>query len=381
MNIRFSQIDSWFFREARPYDTIGGIELSSVFPPAARTIGGAVRSLMGERAGLDWRYPSRDTDVQASVRARIGGAADFGSLRMRGPYLERGGERLFTVPLSLLRLKNGKSWRRLGIGPAMRCDLGNVRLPILQVGDGGASAPSGWLTSRGFDEFLCGEVPSSESFLATRSLTTDDSRLGIARINSRRTVEEHMLYQTSHVRLSGDVDVVVEIDGLEPDDLPPGGAYVPFGGDGRLARLEISDTPSAPSPRPAGGESGLILVLVTHAALEHTNDGPVPLPSRFVPQTRTDGRNVWMGEINGVDLEIESAVIGKPVREGGWDIANRCPRPVRSLIPAGSAWYCRVSGDANEAARRLHGQQVGTETEIGRGEIAVGVWPTTEDLT
>ncbi|MEN9847352.1 MAG: hypothetical protein RL368_92, partial [Pseudomonadota bacterium] len=32
---QFSAFDTWFFRESRPFDSVGGNDLSGVFPPPA----------------------------------------------------------------------------------------------------------------------------------------------------------------------------------------------------------------------------------------------------------------------------------------------------------------------------------------------------------
>jgi hypothetical protein len=59
---------------------------------------------------------------------------------------------------------------------------------------------------------------------------------------------------------------------------------------------------------------------------------------------------------------------------------------MRELLPAGSTWFCHLM-DGNEgdtivkdpealraAAALLTGRQLGSEREIGRGEIVVGYW-------
>ncbi len=51
----FSPVDTWFFRESRPYDSIGGTQLNSLFPPSARTVAGAVRRFIGEQVDIDWQ--------------------------------------------------------------------------------------------------------------------------------------------------------------------------------------------------------------------------------------------------------------------------------------------------------------------------------------
>ena len=67
-------------------------------------------------------------------------------------------------------------------------------------------------------------------------------------------------------------------------------------------------------------------------------------------------------------------MLGKAVREGGGDLLRRQPRPVRSLIPAGSVYFCSVEGDVRAAVTALHGWHAGHATALGRGELAVGFW-------
>jgi CRISPR-associated protein Cmr3 len=51
---RFSALDTLFFKESRPIESVGGSQLSSVFPPPARTLIGAIRTAIGEANSVDW---------------------------------------------------------------------------------------------------------------------------------------------------------------------------------------------------------------------------------------------------------------------------------------------------------------------------------------
>jgi hypothetical protein len=55
-------------------------------------------------------------------------------------------------------------------------------------------------------------------------------------------------------------------------------------------------------------------------------------------------------------------------------MANNCPRPVQSLIPAGSAYYLTVDGDINSAIEAMHGKQIGDDQALGRGHVACALW-------
>ena len=79
-----------------------------------------------------------------------------------------------------------------------------------------------------------------------------------------------------------------------------------------------------------------------------------------------------------MELTLHAAVIGKARREGGWNQAAGQPRPVSSLVPAGSIYYCSLASTGPEAVDHLHGIQLGAEQALGRGQVAVGDWPDEE---
>lgn len=105
----------------------------------------------------------------------------------------------------------------------------------------------------------------------------------------------------------------------------------------------------------------LLLVLLTHADF-----GGWLLPG-FRPEIQHDVQ-VWRGRLHGVDLILHSAALGKAAREGGWDLLHQQPRPVVSLIPAGSVYFCTVMGDF-QSAGGVARQPCRTRYRAGTGRI------------
>ena len=375
----FRPDDTWFFRESRPQGAVGASELASRFPPPARTVAGAVRTAMGEAHGVDWAaFASGDGHAHGleglDLVEALGDSHSPGQVAIRGPWLSWNGEPLFSAPALLLKRSSGAGELcRLGIGDTVETDLGRVPLPALPE-PGFAPLEGWWLTRAGLESVLEGHVPaaSDDHRRLTGDLVAHEPRLGIARDNRRGTVEEGMLYQTRHLRLRSEAGVVAEV--AAPDvRLHPSDQRLRFGGEGRLASIRIGDEDSLALPglpKDFSGAAGLILVLLTDADL----DGQW-MPPGF-EATEVDGRQVWEGRIADVAVTIHAAALGKAVREGGWDVAGHKPRAVRSLLPAGSAWYVTTPDlSPAEAAERLHGQAVGHEQALGRGLVAAGVWP------
>lgn len=370
---RFEALDSWFFRESRPHNTVGGTELSCLFPPPARTAAGAIRTLMGEHAGVDWSaYSSGDGTAHRlpglDLIEEMGDAQGFGKLRLTGPYLLRAGERLY--PLPQLVASDGSTLHRLRPGPRpVPCDLGLVRLPQAPEAKSRLRAVSGgWVTGDDLCRILEGGLP--RRVYEEEELRREEPRLGIGRDIQLRTAEEALLYQTRHVRPTEGTSVAVEVDGVASALLPPRG-LLRFGGEGRMASVEV-DGGGADPPRPQAvptDASGLFLTLLTPADLDGTW-----LPPGFSESSDDAGTTTWRGSLVGVELTLVACVAERPIREGGWDLASGNPRAVRSLVPAGATWFFRVAGRVAEAAERLHGLRVGSDTEIGRGEVAAGYW-------
>ena len=123
----FNALDTLFFRESRPMESVGGSELQSSFPPPARTLIGAVRTSIGEALNTDWKgYAS---NLQHPLRERIGSPESLGPLTFTGPWLAQAGQRLHAMPLAVLFNAEGKHTRLQPAAAPQHCDLGHVCLP------------------------------------------------------------------------------------------------------------------------------------------------------------------------------------------------------------------------------------------------------------
>jgi CRISPR-associated protein Cmr3 len=370
--LKFSAFDTLFFREARPMESVSAKPLEGRFPPTARTVAGALRSVIGEAMNVDWeKYRKGDTS-QHEVRDIIGAAhvEGIGKLDLRGAYPMLGEERLYPVPLHLLGKEN--HYVRLQCGTAVTCDLGKVYLPEKPDSakddakfQGAKPLENCWLTGADLARVLSGSEP--EKVILQKELFEQEARLGIALDSGTRSAAEGKLYQTVHARVQDDVSIGVDVTGV-PDDINLD-SVLRLGGEGRFAHVgsaQVQISPTVIQPKDA---QGLLLMLCT--AADFSGDW---MPQGFKVQPDEHGVSVWQGEIAGVALTIQCAVLGKSQREGGWDMQRHQSRPAVSLVPAGSVYFCKVAGDFQQAAEKLHGKKIGNDTALGRGELAVGYW-------
>lgn len=284
--------------------------------------------------------------------------------------------RLWQLPISLNCIDKKQDIQRLQVGNTIRSDLGTVRLPEMPEGCIGYKAlEQHWLTATGMQQCLEGKIPAANDIIKTQDLFTHEPRLGIARDNTQRAVEDGRLYQTQHLRLHADVHIELEAKNLPPVLLTrladnKQNSILRLGGEGRMASLKVSHQAEL-LPNIASN----IRTTFTIHFINPADFGGNMFPQGF-NKTDNNGQRVWRGTINDIEFEIESAVMGKVHREGGWNMQAHQPHPVKSYIPAGSVWFCRLrkSGTEAELNEKLHKQCIGLNTAYGRGQILIGQW-------
>jgi CRISPR-associated protein Cmr3 len=293
--------------------------------------------------GVDWKkFPEQEKDIAA----RIGKSADdAGKLGFIGPYIMKDGERLYPVPLHLLYSSKEEAWSKLlPAKEALQTDMvEKKRLPeVVAPIEGAKPVENSWLTQSEMLKVLQGGLP--DGFIRENDLFERESRTGIGRDNNKRKTVDGMLYFTRHIRLKEGVSLAMEVKGA--NDIHPA-SMVRLGGEGRMASLEVSDMPDARRIEHGGGNGSFLMVLLTHGDFAGKAD-----PGAYLSE----------------EFELVSACTGKAVREGGWDYKNRKPKPLKSLVPAGSVYFFK--GDASQL-KKTH---IGERTEFGYGEIAIGIW-------
>ena len=398
---RFEPWDTWFFKAAEPWDAPGAHGAETLFPPLPRTVTGAIRHAMGEHLGMNWSDLA-PTDGGESMRARRRGArvpdasavAAFERMRIMGPYILRNGERLYPTPEALILGEDDDGLPklvRLTPDRAVRTDLGRVRLPTTAIRLRDVQNVSDtWLTTSGMSDFLFGvTVVKHGKLVQLEDFMISEPRIGIAINKNTRTAEDAQLFNTVHARLKDGVKIAAAVSGFANG--PPSG-NVHFGGEGRMASFRTDgaegNLPSAscaPDPEQKGSRR-IVIVFVTAAAFGGDWRDSQWIPNWVRKTTGTGDNDCWvLSLLNDITVRVESACVPKYVYEGGYDVAAGQDRPVRALLPAGSVWFCEVlewrrkdcdptKFDLNDLIKRLHGKQLGSERELGRGEIAVGFW-------
>jgi CRISPR-associated protein Cmr3 len=383
LSFKFSQFDSWFFRESRPMESVGGSELRTVFPPPVSTLSGAIRTLLGDLIGIDWQAynqnKAQDLAFDVDPEKLIGHGEACADLGFSYPVIEicENGKwlTLTPAPFDLLELKEDKSLIKLSIGKKpVQCDLGKVRLPALENGVLGAKPlEQVWLKPDGWAAYLAGKLPQIDQLVRLDDLIQKESRLGIARDNNKGTVESGMLYQTEHLRFNKskfeDIRIRCDVSGI-PECLHAALTQelqaVRFGGEGRLAFVEVAGVQkSIDKTRLTGNKAKLVFTAPCYFGADNAAGY---LPHSFVLDKGVEC-DVYSGNIGEVAVKIISQVTGKSQKIGGWDHAKNTPKPLRSFMPVGSCWYIECDQPSD-----LSDLQFGELTPFGYGAFTLLPW-------
>lgn len=385
---RLEPVDTLFFRDGTPFtaDSAPQDGVDSLFPPHPPTVAGALRAALARANGWDGqgRWPE---DI---CRVLGDGWDDPGTLSIDGPFLLRGDEPLFRAPRHLVGVTGASGWRPRALlrpGPATLCDLGDaIRLPeaprsteeimSLEVGDGH------WLTRAGMQAVLRGQCPHENQVVERRALWRAESRIGLERQRETRTAKEHMLYSSTHVRLTlgrprpqrpgrrDDVALGARVSGVPKSWTLPDGGLVPLGGESRLVECHRwSVDPALATPRDEIVASGRAAVIAL---------SPLDLDGAV------DESGLSLAVPGGGDVEIVSACLDRPLRIGGWDSLTRRPRPLRSVLAPGSVLFCEAAEPRRFIETMTGGTglpSLGRRQAFGFGAVALGIWPIGSEAT
>lgn len=364
MSLRFHAVDTWFFRDARPYNQgdPGQMNIGNLFPPSVRTLVGATRSAMARRLGWDGH-----TKWDARLQEQLGNSDVMAPLAFRGPLLMEGGSLLFPLPLNILGKQDGERFipqTRLEPGDPVHCDLGcKVRLarPKDKDVEGLKLNEDAWVTAAAFEHILQGDLPPAEALRDPKQLFTKEPRIGIARDSRSHTVAEGMLYSTQHIRPKPHIALTLEATGWTGGPMEE---LIPMGGDGRQAFCTSGEPWNLPRCSVQDGATTAAIYFVTPAHIS---------PTLLKPISGTKRETLKIQDLE--DLELVAACVGKPQRVGGWDVAKRRPVAVGTLLAPGAVLYVQGSPERiHRLKTEQHGATVGERSDWGYGMILVGAW-------
>lgn len=373
---QFNAMDNLFFRDSRPMTAGESAWIESVFPPTGRTLQGAIRTAIIDYQNIDYKDFSKDPQLQKE----IGDSNSMGQLDLTGPWIIKQDKLYYPVPLDLVKNKQNEYALLIPSIEPIKSDLGNTYLPSIK-GQGYKTIENHFISEQALQNLLEGKIPKGlkNEIIQCVATSIDDTALadrepkvGLARNNQSRTAREGMLFAIAPIRPRENIRISINIDGLIKDKHPTESFLQRLGGEGKLSHINIQQATLLPQENIQKKEDEIrFKVIFTTNALMPTKGW---LPEGFIQVTDERKAEYWQGELNNIAIDIITACIGKPFKQGGWDHINHQARPLLSYVPAGSVYFCKAKPEDEEKIRALHGSKIGKDTEYGFGHILIGKW-------
>ncbi|RMH61037.1 MAG: hypothetical protein D6677_12650 [Calditrichaeota bacterium] len=299
----FKPLDTLFFKDASPMNMGQDHSAQSLFPPAAGTLAGALRT-----AVLDQNNIAYDDyhagKIPSELETAIGKAGAHAPFSLIGPFLKKGETLFLPTPYNWFvdkdRSLSPVYKARIISSPLIATD--NDRL-VWAKGEGTELENMGgqWAPLSKFTTIKREDIKPTSYFYC------DEIRTGIAMDGSRRVREGH-LYSFTHVRLLEDVSLVFGVSALLP--LKKEGV-LSVGGEKRFGPYQQISAPEIPQ-----GSSGFFMTLTAIEAGEQQQNALV--------------------------------AGGKLLYHGGWDLKKGFHKPMKAYYPAGSVFDKKISENCIE---------------------------------
>jgi len=363
--------DVLMFRDGRPF--AGGDDhfARGIFPPSPATIYGALRSHILSNCWSEFnKFADNSDQIPENVKKEIGTPDKLGSLALCQFTLVRkngnGVEQIFPMPNDVVKEKGSEDGKLYMLMPFnlsssktitdLPAGLSNMWNPTEKP----MEAASGFLSSKEMTEYLLGKSPSKRT--PSDNIFVTEVRTGIQKSRKTRSVETGKLYSVEYFRLSENSGFAVEVENTKL--LPPSG-ILRLGGDNRSAKYSTeswNEISVEPIKIKVAESKCFKLMLMT----------PAIFKNGWLPEGIDS--NTMQGRINGIEVKMISAFVGKPIGIGGYDFVKNRPKMMKKAVPAGSVYYFELQqGDVDNLFKNLWLKSISDEkVQEGFGITLIG---------
>lgn len=342
MRIFIEPNDVLMFRDGKPFSGGDDHFARGTFPPPPSTVYGALRSHILSTAWPEYGKFASDYElIPEHVKKEVGTPAENGCLTIRqftvakkkDGYIQQ----YFPMPRDTA-IEKGKGNGNLYVlkpddklhGKIMT-DLPEGLQHMWCPSEKVLESVTGFLSQTAMSIYLSGEIP--DKWTENKKLYETEDRTGVRKNRTKRSVETGGLYSVEYFRLNDNVGFTVEVEGTQL--LPPESGMLRLGGDNRTALYTKAawdyDIPVEDIKKKVS-ETGRFKIVLTTPAI-FTNGW---LPGGIDSNTRN-------GSLNGVEVTLISACIGKPIGIGGFDLVKGRPKDMKKAVPAGSVYYLELN--------------------------------------
>lgn len=305
MRIKFKAIDTLFFRDGKPFTMGTESAGANSFPPSPGVFYGAIRSAYASHLGLAAQEIAKHTL----------------DLVIHEIQFYHSAENQYYLPTPLDIVLNEESEALAVLQPVPFQELNafsNYPYPYLLKADFRVGTLERSLISEDLMKFYLEDEDPPNKLLALNTECIQEEKTGIARDPLTRVTREGFLYRINMLRLPN-LQFVLGIN----YPFSKLSLMIKLGGEGRACTLS-----SDPFERPP-----LLTLKTKYFKILLTT--PAFFKSGYEPDLKSK-----LGK--GLEVEIMSAVVGKKVAIGGFDMVKKQPKPMLYAVPAGSVYYCKL---------------------------------------
>lgn len=336
MTIRIEPLDTFFFRDGKPFTMGAERWTDTVFPPSPSVFYGALRTcwLSNQVGG----FSSKNIALSEN-------------LQINGIFIQINDNLYLPVPKDFVEKKKNKGEHLLTDKLETVISSKSSLLSVLSVEHKNLIMED--ITQNAlFDvnvlkQYLKKQNVDYYYYSKSSEYLVKESKIGIARGSDTHTTDEGMLYRVDLNRFKNDennqIAFVVDCEGL--DSFPKNGK-VKLGGEGKLASFELITQKNIPAP-----------------IFENCNEFKIYLATPTIFQNgwlpNWINKTTLLSERSDFEIKLISASIGKYTSIGGFDLVKGEPKPMYKAVPAGSVYHFQlIKGDIDTVVKAFHGKSI-----------------------
>lgn len=335
--------DVLMFRDGKPFSGGDDHFARGTCPPPPSTIYGAFRSHI---LSLMWpefdSFSESDEDkIPEHIKREIGTPLKQGALKL-GQFLlarQEGNlvEPIYPLPRGVSQIKGETPKTVFVLKPKdlkdknVKTDLPPGLRHMWYPSPRALEQGSGYLSKPQMERYLSGGTP--DTLVEQKDIFDFEDRTGIRKNRFSRSVETGGLYSVGYFRFRKDAGFALEIDGT---NVLPEHGIVRLGGDHRSAffsRVSWTDMEKEQIKKLIAANGLFKIVFIS----------PAIFTGGWLPGS-IDIKTME-GQINGIDVRMIGACVGKPVGIGGFDIAKKNPKIMKRAVPSGSVYLFELKGN------------------------------------
>ncbi len=337
MIIRIRPLDTFFFRDGKPFSLGQETWADGIFPPSPSILYGALRAVYFSECPDDFNDANTPDDPTLK-------------LKIKGIFLEIGKQLYLPVPDDFVITEKGKK-HLLEI--VQDNHVSSNKIPSLvttltTTKETIADRESNALFQKVYyQRYLKGKTDCQ----ITKDYLQSEPKIAFKKNDATMTVDEESLHRVGTQRFfkkDENVSIVIDFEGL---NIPDHG-LMKLGGEGKIASYETIDKENYTRIEyPTLTDKYFKICLATPALFKQGW-----LPNWINEKT-------FEGEFNNLKLKLLTAIVGKPVLVGGFDMKENKPKPMYKAVPAGSVYYFELLEESHiEEVIRVFHQQALSET-------------------